>query len=83
MAQFPDTQFVTILFWSYCSSLSCRSLFKEFHEAAYKARTDALKLCKTYDSCLDAHDFIIGEPTVPPVAAMLNWLDNVEKQLRQ
>ncbi|XP_059169647.1 uncharacterized protein LOC131951304 [Physella acuta] len=57
--------------------------FKELQEGAYKARTDALKLCKTYNSCLNAHDFIMGEPSIPPVAAMLNWLDDIEKQLRQ
>uniref|UniRef100_A0A0B7ACP3 Uncharacterized protein n=1 Tax=Arion vulgaris TaxID=1028688 RepID=A0A0B7ACP3_9EUPU len=50
---------------------------------AYKARCDALTLIRKYSDDLNMHTLTAGQPTIPPLTVMLDWIDVVEKKTRE
>ncbi|CAG5128542.1 unnamed protein product [Candidula unifasciata] len=56
---------------------------KKHHSVVNKARTDALNLIRKHPSDLDFNTLAAGEPTVPPLIIMLDWVDTIERQIRE
>ncbi|BFZ12587.1 hypothetical protein BsWGS_15625 [Bradybaena similaris] len=56
---------------------------KKHHAVVYKARTAAFNLIRKHPDILELHTWAIGEPTVPPLVVMLDWVDTVERQMRE